>query len=184
MNNEREQVLREISEQLRRFEKTNFGILIPEIGTNIVYAIPHPKGYDDIAAVPGRIRRTKSGIVYLEPGFGESRHVASVVLQVMKYDPGKRCAMDICYSPEIISTLGEMNIETVFIDRMKEPPEIAQKEGESVPWVVRKAYELCGHVPDVTYHEGAIGKEAITMLMGENPKYVGDIAMELLERLG
>lgn len=189
MDAEKQRVLRELSDQLRAFEKTNFGILIPEIRSNFAYAISNAENLGDVAAVPGRITCYKVYgsdnlcLQYSQPCFGVSTHVGSVVLAAMKKDKKKRCALNIRYSPGIIEGLESLNYKTVFVDRTKEPRNVSDYEGSSVPWVLQQAIEDCGRVPDATYHKGAMCKEPITMLMGDNPAYVGEMVVRLLEKL-
>jgi len=183
MGNERVSVLLGIERQLEMLTRTDFARLIPEVGSNLAYAVRHPRDAGDVAAVPGRIRNAMGRPVFLKPMFGASSHVASIVLESMKHDPGKRCAMNLRYSDGIIAALKSLKLKTVFIDRMDEPEDSADREGASVPWVLRRAVEECGCVPDVIYHKGAVGKEAMTMILGENPVDVTGIALELLKRI-
>ncbi|MBN2330620.1 MAG: thiamine-phosphate synthase [Candidatus Aenigmarchaeota archaeon] len=183
MGNERVSVLLGIERQLEMLRRTDFARLIPEVGSNLAYAISEPRDAGDVAAVPGRIRNAMGRPVFLKPMFGASSHVASILLESIKHDPSKRCAMNLRYSDEIIAACRSLGLKTVFIDRMLEPAEVVSEEGASVPWVLRKAVEECGCVPDVIYHKGAVGKEAMTLVLGENPVQVTGIALELLKRI-
>lgn len=183
MGNERISVLYGIEQQLELLRRTDFARLIPEVGSNIAYALKEPRDSNDVAAVPGRIRNAMGRPAFLKPVFGASSHVASIIMESMKHDPSKRCAMNIRYSDEIIAACKSLELKTVFIDRMREPGEVVDQEGASVPWVLRKAIEECGCVPDVIYHKGAVGKEAITMILGDNPVHVTGIVLEVLKRI-
>jgi predicted fused transcriptional regulator/phosphomethylpyrimidine kinase len=183
MGNERVSVLFEIEQQLDILKRTDFAKLIPEVGSNLACAVKEPRDINDVAAVPGRIRNAMGKPVFLKPVFGASSHVSSMLMGAMKHDPAKRCAMNIRYSPEIIAACKSMGLKVVFVDRMAEPDDVKNDEGASVPWVLQKAVEEWGYVPDVIYHKGAVGKEAITMILGESPAKVTGTAIELLKRL-
>ena len=182
-DSERITTLVKIEEQLEVLRRTAFAKLIPEVGSNLAYAIKEPASFRDVAAVPGRIRNAMGRPAFLKPTFGASRHVASMILVAMRLDPQKRCALNIIHSDEIIATCKSIGLKTVFVDRMEEPEGVSGKEGASVPWVLQRAIEECGMVPDVIYHKGAVGKEAITMILGKDPADVAGTAMELLKRL-
>ena len=63
--------------------------LIPEVGSNIAYALPDARDKDDVAAVQGRIVRLSGQPHPVGPvDFGASDHVARIVLTAMKFDPG------------------------------------------------------------------------------------------------
>jgi hydroxymethylpyrimidine/phosphomethylpyrimidine kinase len=181
--NERVSVLFEIEQQLEILRRTDFAKLIPEVGSNLAYALKNPEDAKDVAAIPGRIRNAMGRPVFLKPMFGASKHVASMIIGAMQHDPEKRCALNIRQSPEIIDALKSMGLKTVFVDRMQEPDDVKNKEGSSVPWVLEKAYEKFGKVPDAIYHSGAVGKEAITIILGKNPAQVAGIAVELLKKI-
>jgi hydroxymethylpyrimidine kinase/phosphomethylpyrimidine kinase len=96
---EREDILKDLKKALERLARLNIGKIIPECRSNLVYAGINASGYDDVAAVPGRI--TNAGdqiIVCREPTFGATRHVARVVLAVMSKAPELRSAMNIRYN--------------------------------------------------------------------------------------
>ncbi len=181
--NERVSVLLEIERQLDILKRTGFARLIPEVGSNLACAVKEPRNIKDVAAVPGRIRNAMGRPVFLKPVFGASSHVASMLMGAMKHDPAKRCAMNIRYSDEIIAACKSMGLKAVFVDRMAEPDDVKDEEGASVPWVLQQAVDEWGYVPDVIYHKGSVGKEAITMILGESPAKVTGTVLEILKRI-
>jgi predicted fused transcriptional regulator/phosphomethylpyrimidine kinase len=181
--NERISVLQGIEKQLEIIKRTDFARLIPEVGSNLAFAIKKPRDFNDVAAIPGRIRNAVGRPVFLKPMFGASSHVASLVMGAINHDPSKRCAMNIKYSDEIIAACKSLKLKTVFVDRMNEPGDVKNEEGASVPWVLEKAVDECGFVPDVIYHRGAVGKEAMTIIIGEKPAHLTEIVIELLKRI-
>ncbi len=99
---ERREVLIDLEKAVRIFtsnEKSH--ILIPEVRTNIGYALTNPSGIQDVAAIPGRITVAFGKAVYcLPPAFGASDHIARVILTAMKYDKSIRSAMNIALYPQ------------------------------------------------------------------------------------
>ena len=82
------------------------GHLIPEVSSNLGYALPGAEGAEDVAAFPGRIVRLKDTVASLsDPEFGASRHIAKIILTVMHFDPEYCSAMNIRYSRENIARL-------------------------------------------------------------------------------
>jgi len=183
VENERVSVLLEIEEQLDLLKRTGFARLIPEVGSNLAYAVENPEDLRDVAAVPGRIRNALGRPVFSKPMFGASSHVASMIIGAMKHDSEKRCGLNIKYSDEIIAACKSIGLKTVFVDRMNEPDDVKDKEGSSVPWILERAIEQYDQVPDVVYHKGAVGKEAMVQILGKNPARVTEIAVELLKRI-
>ncbi len=181
IKSEREQVLLEIERQLNRLEDSDFARLIPEVGSNLAYAVENPRDSGDVAAVPGRIRNAMGKPVFLAPKFGASTHVASMIIGANRHDPDKRCAMNVRYSEGIVAALKGMGLDVAFVDRMSEPGTVKKKEGNSVPWVLENACEKRGSVPDVIYHRGSVGKEAIIQILGKDPDQVVGIVLQLLD---
>ena len=180
MDKERSEVLDAIAEQLARIGKSGFASLIPEVGSNLAYAVSRPKDFHDIAAVPGRIRNAMGRPAFLPPEFGASTHLASTILGAMSHEPGRRAVINIRYSPELVRALVGKGLAVVFIDRMKEPADVRAKEGASVPWVLARAVEKLGRVPDAVYHTGSVGKEAIVQIIATHPARAVDIALGLI----
>ena len=56
------------------------------------------------------------------------------------------------------------------IDRSKEPKEVIEKEGASMPWKIAEVVKFSGGVtPKIFYETGAIGKEPVSVLVGKDP---------------
>ena len=73
--------------------------LIPEVGMNIVYALPDARDKDDVAGVLGRIVRLGDRVHPVgEIAFGASDHVARIVLTAMRFDPVIRSGANIRFS--------------------------------------------------------------------------------------
>jgi hydroxymethylpyrimidine/phosphomethylpyrimidine kinase len=149
------------------------GGLIPEVASNLGYAIPSAQAKGDIAAFPGRIIRVGNGIAIIDaPAFGASQHIASVILTVMHHDPSFRSAMNIRYSPAILKACEKGGFSVIGFDRGKEPQEVRAQEGHSLAWGVEDALRRAGEVPDVIYDKGGWGKEPMIRILGRDPREV------------
>ncbi|HQK55425.1 MAG TPA: thiamine-phosphate synthase family protein [Methanolinea sp.] len=163
---DRESVLRALREGVHSLCIGMDVRLIPEVGSNIAYALPAARDPGQVAAVEGRIVRL-SGRPHPvgEVSFGASDHVARIVLTAMRFDPQVRCAANIAYSPATVRILEDMLLEVRTFDRTAEPPGV-----KTMDWGVASC---CREgVPDVIYDLGAKGKEPMVRLLGENPDAV------------
>ncbi len=161
-----------------------FSPLIPEVRTNLVYARPNPGSPEDVLAVDGRITVVR-GMPHAagRPRFGASSHMARLIIEVMKRDPAYRAGVNFASDPRLARWLegyaGEKGWTYSVIDRRKEPDEIKELEGVSMPWKVSEAVEAAGgRIPKLFYETGAVGKEPVTVLIGRDPM---EVAVEVCE---
>lgn len=180
---ERYRIMARIQDALSILESSESLVqLMPECRINIVMALPHPyaKSSEAVCGVPGRISNVGGRLKASScPAFGISKHVANVVLTVMNYDPTIRSAMNIRYSKEIISACNTLGWLVSHYDRTKEPDEIKEKEGATIPWGVSEAIKSAGRVPDIIYHTGDYGKEPMVIILGRDPVEVAMRAIKL-----
>ncbi|UCH72294.1 MAG: bifunctional hydroxymethylpyrimidine kinase/phosphomethylpyrimidine kinase [Thermoplasmatales archaeon] len=142
---------------------------IPEVGMNIGYALPSAKKPKEVCAIDGRI--IKSGKKPLMCGFldfGASKHITSVILTAMNFDSNIRCAMNVKYSEENIEKCKQAGFEIGSFDRKYEP----NNAKSTMEWGICQVTEKMGHVPDVIYDLGGIGKEPMIRLLGKKPEDV------------
>ncbi|MCS7099785.1 MAG: bifunctional hydroxymethylpyrimidine kinase/phosphomethylpyrimidine kinase [Sulfolobales archaeon] len=161
--------------------------LVPEVQSNIVYSVPKylARGVSDVVGVPGRIVRYLGRVkVFSYPQPGASSHVARLVLEAMKYDPAIRSAMNLRYREDLLKAARELGMSVAVVDRREEPEEVKRVEGASLPWIVRKAVEQLGKVPDILADTGDIGKEPMVRVFGGGPSEVVDKVVRLLYKLG
>ena len=150
--------------------------LIPEVGTNIAYALPGARTMDEVCAVPGRIIRVAGDLhTCRDPAFGASSHMARGLMAVMKHDPSVRALMNVRYGDDVIAACAELNYRVGSFDRGREPDEKAREDGQTMQWGVDQAIAAGEGVPDVIYDRGAYGKEAMVRLFGRD-------AMEVVRR--
>ncbi|AEH61687.1 Phosphomethylpyrimidine kinase [Methanosalsum zhilinae DSM 4017] len=171
---------------LQKLEKcSEFSSLVPEVRTNLVYARSSAKDTDDVLAVDGRIT-VVNGMPHASGNvkFAASSHMARLMLELRKVDPSYRAGIDFANGPELASWLEDFCREKKWlfgsIDRSREPEEIKQAEGMSMPWKVQEAVRTVdGQVPKIFYETGAVGKEPVSVLVGSDPLEVVDQVCEI-----
>jgi hydroxymethylpyrimidine kinase / phosphomethylpyrimidine kinase / thiamine-phosphate diphosphorylase len=167
---ERYQVIRELKKAMEILKEGKVGRLIPEVSSNLGYALPFAEGVEDVAAFPGRITRFKDSVItYRDPEFGASRHVANIILTVMKFDPEYCSAMNIRYSRETVAQFRRKSFLAGHFDRRLEPKRVKEREGSSLEWGVGDVLKKMKRVPDFIYDEGGVGKEPMIRVLGKNP---------------
>ncbi|MGZ3495889.1 MAG: bifunctional hydroxymethylpyrimidine kinase/phosphomethylpyrimidine kinase [Thermodesulfobacteriota bacterium] len=170
---ERYRVVQELKRAVEVLRAGKIGHLIPEVSSNLGYALPQAEGIEDVAAFPGRIMRFKDSVAtHSDPEFGASEHVANIILTVMKFDPEYCSAVNIRYSRETIAQLGRKGFLVGHFDRRLEPKKVKEQEGSSLGWGVGEFLRKMKRVPDFIYDEGDIGKEPMIRVLGKNPMEV------------
>lgn len=167
---ERYQVIRELKRAVEILKDEKIGHLIPEVSSNLGYALPRAEGIGDVAAFPGRIIGLRDTVAtHSDPEFGASQHVANIILTVMKFDPEYCSAMNIRYSKENVAQLRRKGFLIGHFDRRLEPKRVKEKEGSSLEWGVGEVLRRMKKIPDFIYDEGDIGKEPMIRVLGKNP---------------
>lgn len=157
-------------------------LLIPEIRTNIGYALSNANTVDDVAAIPGRLTVAFNRVIYcLPPAFGASDHVARVILTAMKYDKEKRSVINIKYYDEIVKNLPSDN--TFLFNRKEEPEESRKREGHTMNYMMELAYKKLGKIPNYVVDLGEHGKEPTIFVVDVDPFTVIKKTLELLSFL-
>jgi len=142
--------------------------LIPEVGINFGYALKNAKTSEDVCALEGRIVKVGEKIGHLGGfRFGISKHVARMILTVMKHDPNMRSAMNIKYDEEILDAFSSQGFSIASFDRSEEP-----KDTSTMKWGTEQAITQQGKVPDIIYDAGALGKEPMIRILGKSPEDV------------
>lgn len=176
---ERYRVLQELGKAVDILKAKKIGYLIPEVSSNLGYALSDAKSVEDVAAFPGRIIRLKDSVTTCsDPEFGASRHIASIILTVMRFNPDFCSAMNIRYSKENVAILKSKGFLIGYFDRRLEPKKLKEKEGFSLEWGVGEVLKKIGRVPDFIYDEGDIGKEPMIRVLGKTPL---DVVQKILK---
>ena len=179
---ERYRVIQELKRAVEILKNEKIGHLIPEVSSNLGYALPRAEGIGDVAAFPGRIVRFKDSVAtHSDPEFGASQHVANIILTVMKFDPDYCSAMNIRYSKENVAQLRRKGFLIGHFDRRLEPKRVKEKEGSSLEWGVGEVLKKMKRVPDFIYDEGNVGKEPMVRVLGRNPM---DVVNKILKAVG
>jgi hydroxymethylpyrimidine kinase/phosphomethylpyrimidine kinase len=170
---ERYRVAQELKRAFSILKREEVGDLIPEVSSNLGYALPHSEGTEDVAAFPGRIVRYKESVAALaDPEFGASRHIANIILTVMRFDPDYCSAMNIRYSRQTVNQLRKKGFSVGHFDRRMEPRGVKEREGSSLEWGVGEVLRRSKRIPDFIYDEGDVGKEPMIRVLGRNPMEV------------
>lgn len=167
---------------VQKLKEGNIGHLIPEVQSNLGYALPHASSLQEVIAFPGRIVRLNHSLVTIaEPTPGASRHIAQIILTVMKYRKDLRSAMNIRYSPEIIRKCRSLKLTLGTFNRKDEPKGIKRKEGASLSWGIEKLLSKKKTIPDAIYDLGDRGKEPMIRIIGRNPLEVADKVLKIVK---
>lgn len=165
---------------LQKLEEGNIGHLIPEVQSNLGYALPHATSLQEVVAFLGRIIKVGHSVVTVaDPMPGASSHIAQIILTVMQYRKDLRSAMNIRYSPEIIKKCRSLKFTLGTFDRKYEPKDIKRKEGASLNWGIEKLLSKKKTIPDVIYDTGDKGKEPMVRIIGRNPLEVADKVLKI-----
>jgi hydroxymethylpyrimidine kinase / phosphomethylpyrimidine kinase / thiamine-phosphate diphosphorylase len=180
---ERYRVIQELKSAIGILEEKKIGHLIPEVSSNLGYALPHAEGFGDVAAFPGRILRFKDSVATLaDPEFNASHHIAHIILTVMTFDPAYCSAMNIRYSMETVTLLKKKGYRVAFFDRRREPKRVKDREGSSLEWGVSEVLKREKGVPDFICDRGDVGKEPMIRVLGRSPMEVVDKILKAVGR--
>ncbi|MDI6702282.1 thiamine-phosphate synthase family protein [Methanothermobacter wolfeii] len=160
----------------------DFGLLVPEVRSNIVMAREGAKDTEDVAAVPGRITEFRGkAFACREPEYGASSHMARFILTFMRHRPERRAAINIKFDESIIRICEKAGLVVSCYDRSREPASVRDSEGGTIPWGVEEAFRDSESPPDVIYHRGAWGKEPMVVLTGKDAVEVAETALKIAE---
>ncbi len=155
---------------------------IAEVGTQIAMAIPHASSPEEVAAIEGRIvkfRERPKAVGSVR--FGVSRHVASIILTAMRYNPQMRAALNLHYDSKLVKAFRKAGFKVSSFDRRLEPSEVKSVEGRSIEWGVEEAIKHIGEVPDIIFDEGDFGKEPMIRVLGRSATEVVNKTLEALK---
>ena len=160
------EVARQVRLSARTFEQMLTDEWLPEIGTNIVYALPKATVAEEVAALSGRIHRVcKHAQAMGHVNFGASKYMAKVVLATIQVDPDMRAAMNIKRTEDHLRRAREAGLVVASFERSMEP-EDAPKD---VEWGTLEAIRVTGAVPDVIEDSGGMGLEPVMRVLGREP---------------
>jgi hydroxymethylpyrimidine kinase/phosphomethylpyrimidine kinase len=169
----RYEVIQVLKNAVYLLKQSALAALIPEVQSNLGYALPYARSVHDIAAIPGRIIALKDTITTVsDPEFGASRHIAQVILTVMRRHPDMRSAMNIRFDKSLIKRCKSLKMRVRSFDRRHEPRDVKEREGLSLAWGVESILKREKAVPDIIFDGGELGKEPMIRVIGRDPIHV------------
>lgn len=168
-------------------QSPEFASLIPEVRVNLVYAPPKAKTPMEVAAIEGRITRVR-GLPYASgiPSLGASDHMARLILEIRGFDPTINAGINFKCDHMVIDIVQDYCTERGWImgliDRTKEPPEVAEQDGTSMPWKIKQLITSSGGVPRIFYEGEGWGKEPLFVTIGQDAVEVTEIAIDIAQR--
>lgn len=160
-----------------------FGLLIPEVRTNISVATKDAKNREQIAAIEGRITliggfpKACGGIK-----FGVSDHTARLLLTAKSYDTDVNIVMNLKFIPDLIKKIkNKTNLQLREIKRREQPSKTKEKEHSTMQWLIKKTVEDSSRIPDIIWDIGAMGKEPMMRLFAKNAKDMIEKLEQILE---
>jgi len=149
----------------------NIHKVIPECQTNFVFAKINPKTINDVLGISGRLVKAGKEIITAgELAYGGSQHVASAIIQINKKFPEILSCINIKYNTKIILKAKKLGFVVLSYDRTKEPTKVKRQENSSIIWGMSSILKT--KCPDLVYHKGDFGKEAMILIFGKTPNDV------------
>jgi len=176
-NESKEEVIDKLTYALDQLRRGMDSRLIPEVGSNLVYALQGAHDPHDVAGVEGRIVKLRGSVHPVgNVAFGASDHIARIVLTTMRFEPEMRSAANIRFSDPLVSLIEELSFDICWFDREKEPPGI-----QTMDWGVASCCR--DHVPDMIVDRGAVGKEPMIRILGPDPVSIANTIVMLSSRV-
>lgn len=181
---ERYGCLKALEAAFARLEEEPCGNIIPEVQSNLGYALPFSSEKEDVAAFPGRIIKVGENVrAVSSPRFGASSHIARIILTAMRYNSRYRSAMNIRFSDETIGICRELGYTIESFDRGDEPKDIKEMEGSSLEWGTNNVLSGTPAIPDIIFDRGDVGKEPMIRILGQTPAEVVGKAVQVSRKL-
>jgi len=178
---ERYRIIQTLKAAFQRLQQEKIGHFIPEVQSNLGYALPYAQGMEDVAAFPGRLGRMGKEIFKVaDPEFGVSQHIAKIIITAMAQDPGMRSAMNLRFTEELVTRAKKAGLVVGQFNRREEPARVKQKEGFSLSWGVHQVLRRAKKFPDLIYDRGDMGKEPMIRILGHDPQEVVAKVLRLL----
>lgn len=188
MTNQAEMVLDNLARAVQILQNcSEFSLLMPEVRVNLVYALPGAKTSDEVVAIDGRITVVQ-GLPHASgmPQWGASDHMARLIIEVRKYDPAINAGINFKCDATVIDVVrkycSEQGILFGWIDRTKEPAEVAEQDGTSMPWKIKQLASDSDGIPRLFYEGDGWGKEPLFVALGNDAVEVAGIAIEIAQR--
>ena len=160
--------LQDMRGALRVLEATpGLAPLVPYVGTNLARALPGATDVSQVAAVPGRLFVMHGAVkVPAAPEFGVSRHMAVVLLSIVRADPKLTACLNLAPEAALLDAARRLRMRVEKVD-----PAFERAPGE---------LRFPRGVPDLFYHEGAFGVEPQAYVVGRDAMALAMRIRELL----
>jgi hydroxymethylpyrimidine/phosphomethylpyrimidine kinase len=176
-------IIMQLEEAVTQLREGGIAALIPEVQSNLGLALPQATTRLEVAAWEGRIVRVGNNIQPMgSPRFGGSRHVATMILAIMRVDPRYRSAMNIRYGEDVVHACQAANLRLAQLSRQGEPRAGQQQEGSAVNWRIVEAVQRMGIVPDIVYDLATVGQEGMVWVLGQNALEVSEKVLRIHAR--
>ncbi|MFQ5673455.1 MAG: bifunctional hydroxymethylpyrimidine kinase/phosphomethylpyrimidine kinase [Nitrospinales bacterium] len=177
---ERLDLFQRVAAAVEVLRENKIGALIPEVQSNIGVGLRAASVEGDVIAFPARIvKKGRDILVPAPPEFGASKHVAHIVLTVMRFDPSKRAVMNLKYSGAILKICKRLKFKIASFSRSNEPRHVRTREGSSLEWGTAKAIRDYGKVPDIIYDLGGMGKEEMIRVIADDVESLVDKVLRI-----
>ncbi|MFX1520581.1 MAG: thiamine-phosphate synthase family protein [Promethearchaeota archaeon] len=165
INEDKETIVKPLKHAIKILEECQeFSKLIPEVGSNMVYARKDAETLGEVAGLTGRIIKVKNQAVAVgNVEFGWAKYMGSVILTALTIDRNKRTAISLKNDEKTVLACQSLGLELIeFGDNV---PESYVKEKCVTPF----ALLTLNKVPDGIYDHGDIGIEPLIILFGIEP---------------
>lgn len=160
-----------------------FGALMPEVLVNVVEAAPEAKSVRDVAGIPGRIAKVGGAPrAFMQPEFGASKHLASVLLAAMQVNPAVRAAINIAYNRFVKEAFERLGFRVYFYNR-REPPTNTEAAQARVTEEVLNLGKRGEPLPDVFVDAGGYWIEPSAYIFGVDAVDVAQKAIKVAEEV-
>lgn len=167
---ERYKVIEALASAYQAIEALNTSRFVPEVQSNLVFALPNATRKEEVAGFPGRIVKVGDRVERVScPRFGGSSHLANLVLEIMQHVSSYRSAMNIKYDKEFLKRGERLGFQIEGFTRASEPKTIKEQEGRTLSWGVKAVLSKTQRIPDIIYDGGEVGKEPMIRIIGEDP---------------
>jgi len=164
-----------------------YSALIPEVRTNIAYALADAQTSQEVAAFPGRITVVRGyPHAVASPNWGASDHLARRIIESRKYEKSVNAIINFKFEEKVLSIVQEYcqteGLLLGWLGRSEEPQELSKRDQASMPWKVEQLFSKYGSIPRIYYEGPGWGKEPLFLVQGTDAIEVVSITVEIARR--
>ncbi|MBI2547936.1 hypothetical protein HYW21_01160 [Candidatus Woesearchaeota archaeon] len=157
LTDEKQQIIDTILSAIVLLQQKNCMKIVPEVKMNIAMALPYANSRENVASLPsGLIFVNQELRTYLQPEFGTSKHLATVLLALKKKSSDMLSIMNVKYSPWLFRKIKEKRLRYIILDKKYE-----------IHHSLESSIKPLKHV-DVLIHRGSFGIEPMAYFIGHN----------------